>query len=141
MSTTAPAEPPGPVPRRRAWWPGIVLAALVTALATGRGLTRDPLEPYYAASVRAMASDWHAFLFGAFDPAATVTMDKLPGAFWVQALLVRALGPAPWVMVAPQVVEMTALTRRSHLRTARSPTRRCGSAASPRRAPGRRTRS
>jgi 4-amino-4-deoxy-L-arabinose transferase-like glycosyltransferase len=94
--------------RRWAWWPGIVLAALVTALATGWGIARDPLEPYYAASVRAMASNWHAFWFGAFDPAATVTMDKLPGAFWVQALLVRALGPAPWVMVAPQVVEMTA---------------------------------
>ena len=85
MSTTAPTEPPGPVPRRRAWWPGIVLAAMVTALATGWGLTRDPLEPYYAASVRAMASNWHAFFFGAFDPAATVTMDKLPG---VRVLLV-----------------------------------------------------
>jgi 4-amino-4-deoxy-L-arabinose transferase-like glycosyltransferase len=111
MSTPATAiDPPVPeaAPRRPAWWPGIVLAALVTALTTGWGLTRDPLEPYYAASVRAMASNWHAFFFGAFDPAATVTMDKLPGAFWVQALLVRALGPAPWVMVAPQVVEMTA---------------------------------
>ena len=110
MSTTTVADPPatGSGSRRRAWWPGIVLAALVTALTTGWGLTRDPLEPYYAASVRAMASNWHAFLFGAFDPAATVTMDKLPGAFWVQALLVRVLGPASWVMVAPQVVEMTA---------------------------------
>jgi 4-amino-4-deoxy-L-arabinose transferase-like glycosyltransferase len=110
MSTITATETPAPVSaaRRWAWWPGIVLAALVTALATGWGIARDPLEPYYAASVRAMASNWHAFWFGAFDPAATVTMDKLPGAFWVQALLVRALGPAPWVMVAPQVVEMTA---------------------------------
>ena len=108
-TTTMTAEPSTatPAPRRRALWPGVGLAALVTALATGWGLTRDPLEPYYAAAVRAMASDRHAFLFGAFDPAATVTMDKLPGSFWVQALAVRALGPAPWVMVAPQVVEMT----------------------------------
>ncbi len=108
-TTTMTAEPSTatPAPRRRAFWPGVGLAALVTALATGWGLTRDPLEPYYAAAVRAMASDRHAFLFGAFDPAATVTMDKLPGSFWVQALAVRALGPAPWVMIAPQVVEMT----------------------------------
>lgn len=102
------SEVPAPETGRRGWWPGVGLAAVLTALATGWGITRDPLEPYYAAAVRAMASNWHAFLFGAFDPAATVTMDKLPGSFWVQALLVRALGPAPWVMVAPQVVEMTA---------------------------------
>ncbi len=106
--TPAGASPTTPATSPRAWWAGIVLAAAVTALATGWGLTRDPLEPYYAASVRAMATNWHAFWFGAADPAATVTMDKLPGAFWVQALLVRALGPAPWVMLAPQVVEMSA---------------------------------
>ncbi len=109
-TTTTEAGTPATVPatRPRAWWPGIVLAALVTALATGWGISRDPLEPYYEASVRAMASSWHAFWFGAFDPAATITMDKLPGSFWIQALLVRALGPSPWVMVAPQVLEMTA---------------------------------
>jgi 4-amino-4-deoxy-L-arabinose transferase-like glycosyltransferase len=108
-TTTSAASPAAePAGRSRGFWPGVLLAALVTALATAWGIGRDPLEPYYAASVRAMASNWHAFLFGAFDPAATITMDKLPGSFWVQALLVRALGPAPWVMVLPQVVEMTA---------------------------------
>jgi 4-amino-4-deoxy-L-arabinose transferase-like glycosyltransferase len=107
MSTTTAAETV-PDARPRAWWPGVGLAAVLTAAATRWGITRDPLEPYYEAAVRAMAASGHAFWFGAFDPAATVSMDKLPGAFWVQALLVRALGPAPWVMVLPQVVEMTA---------------------------------
>lgn len=89
------SEVPAPETGRRGWWPGVGLAAVLTALATGWGITRDPLEPYYAAAVRAMASNWNAFLFGAFDPAATVTMDKLPGSFWVQALLVRARDGAP----------------------------------------------
>ena len=52
-----------------------------------------------------MAASWHDFIYGAFDPAGTITLDKLPGAFWVQALAVRALGFHTWVIVAPQAAE------------------------------------
>ncbi|MGH3123571.1 MAG: ArnT family glycosyltransferase [Streptosporangiaceae bacterium] len=52
-----------------------------------------------------MSMSWHNFIFGSFDPAGTITLDKLPGAFWVQALAVRAFGFHPWVIVAPQAVE------------------------------------
>ena len=86
---------------------GVVLAGIVVvaALAYGWALTRDPLEPYYAAAVRSMATSWHAFAFGAFDPDATVTLDKLPGAFWIQALLARGFGVQTWTLVVPQVIE------------------------------------
>ena len=40
-----------------------------------------------------------------FDPAGTVTLDKLPGAFWIQALSVRVFGYHTWAIVLPQVVE------------------------------------
>jgi 4-amino-4-deoxy-L-arabinose transferase-like glycosyltransferase len=50
---------------------------------------------------------WHNFIFAAFDPAGTVTTDKLPGAFWVQALSVRLFGVHTWALVLPQVVEGT----------------------------------
>ncbi|HTX46076.1 MAG TPA: glycosyltransferase family 39 protein [Solirubrobacteraceae bacterium] len=62
------------------------------------------LEIYYAAAVRSMSMSWHDFLFGAFDPAGTITLDKLPGAFWVQALSVL-FGVHAWALVLPQVVE------------------------------------
>ena len=77
------------------------LAGLSYAWALGR----DPLEPYYAAAVRSMSMSWHNFIFGAFDPAGTITLDKLPGAFWVQALAVRAFGVHTWVIVLPQAIE------------------------------------
>ena len=48
-----------------------------------------PLEPYYAAAVQSMASSWHNFVFGAFDPAGTLSVDKLPCALWMQALSAR----------------------------------------------------
>jgi hypothetical protein len=42
-----------------------------------------------------MAGSWHDFIYGSFDPAGTVTLDKLPGPFWIQALSVRAFGYHP----------------------------------------------
>ena len=63
------------------------------------------LEIYYAAAVRSMSMSWHDFVFAAFDPTGTITVDKLPGAFWVQALSVRVFGLHAWAIVAPQVVE------------------------------------
>ena len=44
---------------------------------------------------------WHDFLFAAVDPAGTASLDKLPGAFWVQALAVRVLGVHAWAFVLP----------------------------------------
>ena len=52
-----------------------------------------------------MAVNWHNFFFGSFDPAGTVTLDKLPGAFWLQALSVRIFGYHTWAIVLPQVIE------------------------------------
>ncbi len=63
------------------------------------------LEIYYAATVRSMSMSWHDFVFASFDPAGTISVDKLPGALWVQALSVRVFGLHAWAIVAPQVVE------------------------------------
>jgi hypothetical protein len=42
-----------------------------------------------------MAHSWHDFFYGAFDPLGTVSVDKLPGALWIQALSVRLFRSAP----------------------------------------------
>jgi 4-amino-4-deoxy-L-arabinose transferase-like glycosyltransferase len=97
-----------PAPDRRRFWLRYAVLALIAALA---GLTyawaanQDNLEPYYAGAVRSMSASWHNFIFGAVDPAATISLDKLPGAFWLQALAVRALGFHTWVVILPQTVE------------------------------------
>ena len=63
------------------------------------------VEPFYGAAARSMSESWHDFIFGAFDPAGTVTVDKLPGALWMQALSLRIFGFHIWALVLPQVVE------------------------------------
>jgi 4-amino-4-deoxy-L-arabinose transferase-like glycosyltransferase len=89
-------------------WPrrgALVLIAALAGLSYGWAISQDTLEFYYAAAVRSMSMSWHNFIFGAFDPAGTVTLDKLPGAFWIQALAVRAFGFHTWVIILPQVAE------------------------------------
>jgi 4-amino-4-deoxy-L-arabinose transferase-like glycosyltransferase len=68
------------------------------------GVSNFPLESLYAATARSMGSSWRDFFFGAVDPNGTATLDKLPGAFWVQALAVRVFGFHYWVVAMPQVV-------------------------------------
>ncbi len=65
------------------------------------------IEIYYAAAVRSMTMGVSNFFFGAFDPAATVTTDKLPGALWLQAISVGLFGVHTWAFVLPQIIEGT----------------------------------
>jgi 4-amino-4-deoxy-L-arabinose transferase-like glycosyltransferase len=59
---------------------------------------------YYSAAVRSMSTSWHAFLYGSFDAAGVMTVDKPPLALWVQALSVRVFGFSSWSMLVPQAL-------------------------------------
>ena len=74
-------------------------------LAYAWGMAGASVEPFYGAAARSMSESWHDFIFGAFDPAGTVTVDKLPGALWLQALSLRVFGFHVWALVLPQVIE------------------------------------
>ena len=92
----------------RVFWALPVLALIAGAAAFGyawRSAAPVNIEIYYAAAVRSMSGNLHAFLLGAFDPSGTVTVDKLPGALWMQALSVAVFGPHTWALVLPQVIE------------------------------------
>lgn len=113
----APADLLTPLARRcgRLWrspdgqprWarPALLGVAALAALAYGWRANEIPVEPYYAAAARSMAESWHNFLYGAFDPAGTITTNKLPGALWLQALSLRIAGFHVWAMVVPQAIE------------------------------------
>ncbi len=85
--------------------PALLAIAVVAAVAYGWGMAGASVEAFYGAAARSMSESWHDFLFGAFDPAGTVTVDKLPGALWVQALSLRVFGFHIWALILPQVVE------------------------------------
>src|SRR5580698_2320285 len=85
--------------------PALLAIAAIAAVAYGWGMAGASVEPFYGAAARSMSESWQDFIFGAFDPAGTVTVDKLPGALWLQALSLRIFGFQIWALVLPQVVE------------------------------------
>ena len=87
--------------------PALLLVAALALLSYSWGSGSARLETFYGAAVRSMSQNWHDFFFGAFDPWGTVSVDKLPGAFWLQALSVRLFGFHIWAMVLPQAIEGT----------------------------------
>jgi 4-amino-4-deoxy-L-arabinose transferase-like glycosyltransferase len=85
--------------------PALIALAAVSGLAYAWGIDGAALETFYGAAARSMSTSWHDFFFGAFDPAGTVSIDKLPGSLWPQALLLRLVGFHVWALVAPQAIE------------------------------------
>jgi hypothetical protein len=99
--------------------PALLVVAASSAVLYGWQAT-GKLEIFYAAGVRSVSMNWHNFFFAAFDPKATVTLDKLPGAFWVQALFASARqGGAGFLVMAlvvllvvPAVASVSLVTKR-----------------------------
>lgn len=85
--------------------PALLAVTALAGLAYAWAINSAYLEPFYGAAARSMAMNWHNFFFGAADPWGTVTVDKLPGALWFQALSLRVFGFHVWAIVLPQVVE------------------------------------
>jgi 4-amino-4-deoxy-L-arabinose transferase-like glycosyltransferase len=79
----------------------VVLAGVLNLWALGQNGWSNS---YYSAAVRSMASSWHAFLYGSFDAAGVMTVDKPPLALWVQALSVKVFGFHPLAMLVPEAL-------------------------------------
>jgi 4-amino-4-deoxy-L-arabinose transferase-like glycosyltransferase len=85
--------------------PALLAIAAIAGVTYAWGMNGASLEAFYGAAARSMSTSWHDFFFGAFDPAGTVSVDKLPGALWPQALSLRVFGFHTWAIVLPQVIE------------------------------------
>jgi 4-amino-4-deoxy-L-arabinose transferase-like glycosyltransferase len=111
-------EDPAPGARRLRWafwrspagqpaWarPVLLGIAAVAALLYAWNITGAGLAPFYSVAVKSMSESWKAFFYGAIDPKATITIDKLAGSFLPQALSARLFGFHPWSLALPQVIE------------------------------------
>ncbi|WP_434439214.1 ArnT family glycosyltransferase [Lentzea sp. E54] len=104
------AAPPGDTtdsPPSSRWpaWALVAICVLAGALyvwAIGAGQVGNS---YYAAAAKSMSTSFTNFLFGSFDPAGVVTVDKPPMALWPQAAAVAVFGFHGWAVLLPQVVE------------------------------------
>jgi 4-amino-4-deoxy-L-arabinose transferase-like glycosyltransferase len=96
-----PSAPPEPAYARPALLGILVLAAVLFTW----NIRSSNYHPFYSETARSMSLSWKGFVFGSFDPGNTITIDKLPGFLWPQAISARLLGFHPWSLTLPQVVE------------------------------------
>jgi 4-amino-4-deoxy-L-arabinose transferase-like glycosyltransferase len=85
--------------------PALLALAAVAAVLYAWNITSGGLAPFYSVAVKSMSVSWKAFFYGAFDPDATITIDKLAGSFLPQALSARLFGYSVWSLALPQVIE------------------------------------
>ncbi|PNE40656.1 glycosyltransferase family 39 protein [Streptomyces noursei] len=117
MATTVldSTAPTGGAPRRAPWRspvgqpayarPALLVIAVLAAVLYAWGINHSHYHTFYANAVRSMTQSWQAFFYGSFDPGNSITLDKLPGFLWPQALSARIFGFHPWALTLPQVME------------------------------------
>ncbi|MFE3032373.1 ArnT family glycosyltransferase [Streptomyces canus] len=90
------------------WAPPAALGAILLLSALLYGWALGSLgwgNTYYSAAVKSMGRSWTNFLFGAFDPAGVVTVDKPPAALWPQVISSKIFGLHGWALILPQLLE------------------------------------
>lgn len=126
--TALPASSAAPLPSARAqatarrrfgtpWHWSLLTLGVFAAVLTAWGVGGS-MSDYYASIALSMSRSWPNFFFGSFDPAGTVTLDKIPGSFWIPALVVRIFGFSPAAVIIPNALAaataavVTAITAR-----------------------------
>ena len=94
-----------PAPRQRWERPALLTLLLVSGLLYLWDLSASGwANSFYSAAAQAGSVSWKAFLFGASDAAASITVDKPPASLWVMALSVRVFGLSSWAILVPQAL-------------------------------------
>lgn len=84
--------------------PALLAVAAFAAALYSWNIASSGYAMFYSDSVKSMSVSWKAWLFGAMDPGATITLDKIPGSFAIQALFARLFGFHQWSVTLPQVI-------------------------------------
>ncbi|GAA4355624.1 glycosyltransferase family 39 protein [Microbacterium rhizosphaerae] len=86
------------------WTGGLIALTLLAAGLTVWGIGSGSRSEYYASIALSMSKSWSNFFFGSFDPAGTVTLDKIPGSYWLPALFVKVFGFSTWSIILPNAL-------------------------------------
>jgi 4-amino-4-deoxy-L-arabinose transferase-like glycosyltransferase len=88
----------------RSEWTALAMICLGAAALRLIGISKVSPDPFYDAAVRSMGLSFHNFFFGAFEPAASVSIDKPPVDLWLQVASVKLLGFSSTTLKLPEVL-------------------------------------
>ncbi|MHB8533774.1 MAG: glycosyltransferase family 39 protein, partial [Solirubrobacteraceae bacterium] len=89
-------------------WSIVGLITLGAAVLRLIHINKVPNDPFYDAAVRSMTLSWHNFFFGAFEPGASVSIDKPPVDLWLQVISVKVFGFKSTALKLPEALAGTA---------------------------------
>jgi len=83
---------------------GLIAVTALAVVLRFASFGRVPANPYYDAAVRSMGLSWHNFFYGAYEPAAQVSIDKTPVDLWLQVASVKLLGFSSVALRLPEAL-------------------------------------
>ncbi len=89
-------------PTRPLHWAILAVITLAAAALRLIYIGKVAPDPFYDAAVRSMGLSWHNFFFGAFEPSASVSIDKPPVDLWLQVLSVKVFGFSSTTLKLPE---------------------------------------
>ncbi|MBI5157740.1 MAG: glycosyltransferase family 39 protein [Acidimicrobiia bacterium] len=85
--------------------PGLLILLSATAAAYLWALDASGYgNEYYAAAAYSGSQSWTAWLFGSFDSASFISVDKPPFSLWMTGLSIRLFGLSHWSVLVPQAM-------------------------------------
>ena len=85
-------------------WALLALITLAAAALRLIAIGRVETDPFYDAAVRSMGLSWHNFFFGAYEPGASVSIDKPPVDLWLQVATVKLFGFTTTTLKLPEAI-------------------------------------
>ena len=92
-------------PVRAYEWAALALITAAAAVLRLIYIGKVAPDPFYDAAVRSMGLSWHNFFFGAFEPGASVSIDKPPVDLWLQVASVKLLGFSSTTLKLPEAFQ------------------------------------
>ena len=86
------------------WRLSLTVLSLGAAMIYLWDLAKGLRSEYYAAIAMAMSKSFSNLFFGTLDPGGSVTLDKIPGSYWIPAIFVKLFGFSTWAVNAPNAL-------------------------------------
>jgi 4-amino-4-deoxy-L-arabinose transferase-like glycosyltransferase len=86
------------------WALSLLALAVYSGVAYLYQLAQGQRSEFYGAIAMSMSKSLSNWWWGAADPAGTITLDKIPGSYWIPALFVKVFGFSTWSVNAPNAI-------------------------------------
>ena len=86
-------------------WPiKLALLGVITFAVFASTLAGGAYNHYYAAIEYSMSRSFSNLFFGAIEPLGSISLDKIPGSFWLPAIMVHFFGFSIWAINLPNII-------------------------------------